>query len=261
MRDRSAFGLSIRPALFAVVLAWSGWAASASAQTQEQPANQAPSQQGAVPQTSPAGGEKGSAHNPLDVGNGVSAPIAIYKPEPHYSEEARKAKWQGTVVLWIIVDAQGNVGDVRVARPLGLGLDEKAVDTVKTWKFKPAMHDGKPVAVRVAVEVTFRLFDKPPDDGVFFAAGKDGVPPQPISAPDPEYTNRARQAHLEGTVALAVVVDRKGRETNVTEIGPKLGLGLDEKALKTARKWKYRPATSKGEPVVARIRVEMKFHL
>ncbi len=92
------------------------------------------------------------------VGGNVTAPIPIYKPEPPYSEEARKAKYQGTVVLWIIVDAQGNVTDLRVVKPLGLGLDEKAVETVRTWKFKPAARNGVPVPVRVGVEVTFRLF-------------------------------------------------------------------------------------------------------
>jgi TonB family protein len=92
------------------------------------------------------------------VGGGVSAPIPIYKPEPAYSEEARKAKYQGTVVLWIVVDTQGNVTDPRVVRPLGLGLDEKALETVRTWKFKPALRNGSPVPVRVIVEVIFRLF-------------------------------------------------------------------------------------------------------
>jgi TonB family protein len=92
------------------------------------------------------------------VGGGVSPPIPIYKPEPAYSEEARKAKYQGTVVLWIVVDAQGNVTDPRVVRPLGLGLDEKALETVRTWKFKPALRNGTPVPVRVIVEVSFRLF-------------------------------------------------------------------------------------------------------
>jgi len=92
------------------------------------------------------------------VGGGVSEPIPIYKPDPAYSEEARKAKYQGTVVLWIIVDASGTVTDCRVVKPLGLGLDEKAVETVKTWKFKPALRNGTPVPVRVMVEVSFRLF-------------------------------------------------------------------------------------------------------
>jgi len=92
------------------------------------------------------------------VGGSVSEPIPIYKPDPAYSEEARKAKYQGTVVLWIIVSAAGAVTDCRVVKPLGLGLDEKAVETVRTWKFKPAMRNGTPVPVRVMVEVSFRLF-------------------------------------------------------------------------------------------------------
>jgi len=104
-------------------------------------------------------GEGGGTGGGLySVGGGVTAPIAIYRPDPPYSEEARKAKYQGTVVLWIVVDAQGNVSDVRVVKPLGLGLDEKAVDTVRTWRFKPALRNGVPVAVRVGVEVSFRLF-------------------------------------------------------------------------------------------------------
>jgi TonB family protein len=78
-------------------------------------------------------------------------------PDPTYSEEARKAKYQGVVSLWIVVDSQGNVTDARVVKPLGLGLDEKAVETVRTWRFKPAMRNGAPVPVRVGVEVFFRL--------------------------------------------------------------------------------------------------------
>jgi TonB family protein len=100
----------------------------------------------------------GTGGGPFSVGNGVSAPIPIFKPEPPYSEEARKAKYQGTVVLMIVVDAQGNVTDCKVVRPLGLGLDEKATETVRTWKFKPAMRNATPVPVRVIVEVSFRLF-------------------------------------------------------------------------------------------------------
>jgi TonB family protein len=92
------------------------------------------------------------------VGGGVSAPIPIYNPTPAYSEEARKAKYQGTVVLLIVVDAQGIVTDAHVVRPLGLGLDEKALETVRTWKFKPGMRNMVPVPVRVIVEVSFRLF-------------------------------------------------------------------------------------------------------
>jgi TonB family protein len=99
----------------------------------------------------------GTGGGPYSVGGGVSEPIPTYMPDPTYSEEARKAKYQGVVSLWIVVDSQGNVTDARVVKPLGLGLDEKAVETVRTWKFKPAMRNGVPVPVRVGVDVFFRL--------------------------------------------------------------------------------------------------------
>ncbi len=91
------------------------------------------------------------------VGGGVSAPIAIYKIEPEYSEEARKAKFQGTVVLSIVVDEQGMPRNFKVIRPLGLGLDEKAIEAVQKWRFKAAQKDGRAVAVVATVEVNFRL--------------------------------------------------------------------------------------------------------
>jgi TonB family protein len=88
----------------------------------------------------------------------VSAPRALYAPDPEYSEEARKAKYQGTLVLWMIVGADGRPRDIRVARSLGMGLDEKALEAVRTWRFEPAHKDGKPVAVQINVEVIFRLY-------------------------------------------------------------------------------------------------------
>jgi TonB family protein len=92
------------------------------------------------------------------VGGGVSAPRALDTPDPDYSEEARKAKYQGTCVLWLIVGPDGKPRDIKVARALGMGLDEKAIEAVRNWKFEPAMKDGKPVAVQINVEVNFRLY-------------------------------------------------------------------------------------------------------
>jgi protein TonB len=92
------------------------------------------------------------------VGGGVSAPRPIYSPDPEYSEEARKAKYQGTVVLWMIVDADGHPKDIKVRRSVGLGLDEKAIEAVRTWRFTPARKDGHAVAVEISVEVDFRLY-------------------------------------------------------------------------------------------------------
>ncbi len=92
-------------------------------------------------------------------GNGVTSPEVTYQPEPPYSDEARKAKLEGSVYLSVLVNAEGKPVNAKVmVRPLGLGLDERAIYTVVTqWKFKPGMKDGKRVAVRAQFEVVFRL--------------------------------------------------------------------------------------------------------
>jgi TonB family protein len=92
------------------------------------------------------------------VGGGVSAPRAIYDPDPDYSEQARNAKFQGTVLLWVVIGADGRPRDIRAVRSLGMGLEKKAIEAVEQWKFEPAMLDGHPVAVQVNIEVTFHLY-------------------------------------------------------------------------------------------------------
>jgi protein TonB len=92
------------------------------------------------------------------VGGGVSAPRLLYGPDPEFSEEARKAKYQGTVVLWMIVGTDGRTHEIRVQRSLGMGLDEKAIEAVRVWRFEPARKNGQPVAVQVNVEVNFQLY-------------------------------------------------------------------------------------------------------
>lgn len=92
------------------------------------------------------------------VGGGISAPTAIFAPDPDYTEEARRAKRQGTCVLWLIVDSAGHPRDIRVIRGLGFGLDSKALEAVKQWKFQPALKDGRPVDVQISVEVEFHLY-------------------------------------------------------------------------------------------------------
>ena len=92
------------------------------------------------------------------VGGGVSAPQLVFAPDPEFSDEARRAKYQGVCVVSLIVDAQGNPQRVQVVRHLGMGLDEKAVEAVKQYKFKPATLQGKPVPVEVNIEVNFRIY-------------------------------------------------------------------------------------------------------
>lgn len=101
------------------------------------------------------GGFGGGAYH---VGGGVRPPRPIYKVEPEFSEEARKNKLQGVVVLRVIIDKDGKPQDIRVQRSLGMGLDEKAIDAVKQWRFDPGTKDGQPVPVEVSMEVSFRLY-------------------------------------------------------------------------------------------------------
>ncbi len=100
----------------------------------------------------------GTGGGVFHVGGGVSPPRQIYAPEPEFSEEARKAKYQGVCTLGLIVGTDGRPSNIRVLNSLGMGLDEKAIEAVKNWKFEPAMKDGHPVRVEIAVEVDFHLY-------------------------------------------------------------------------------------------------------
>jgi TonB family protein len=89
---------------------------------------------------------------------GVKNPQSVYTPDPAFSEEARRAKYQGTVILSVVVDKEGNVSRIRLERPLGMGLDENAMEKLKTWRFKPGTYNGQPAAVAMNIEVSFNLY-------------------------------------------------------------------------------------------------------
>jgi protein TonB len=89
---------------------------------------------------------------------GVTVPEVIYSPEPNFSDEARKARMQGVVVLLLVVGKDGRPYDIRVRQALGMGLDQKAIEAVNRWRFKPATLNGSPVATQIAIEVEFHLY-------------------------------------------------------------------------------------------------------
>jgi periplasmic protein TonB len=103
-----------------------------------------------------SGGNTGGG--PKRIGGGVSAPVLIFSVEPEFSEEARKAKVAGNVLVNLWVDTNGNPSHVHVIRGVGMGLDEKAMEAVRQYKFKPAMENGRPVLVELNVEVNFQIF-------------------------------------------------------------------------------------------------------
>lgn len=93
----------------------------------------------------------------MSVGGGVAAPQVLHSVEPEFTEEARRANFQGSVSIRLIVDSQGNPQNVQLIRHLGMGLDEKALEAVRQYKFKPAMYQGHPVSVQIVIDVDFHL--------------------------------------------------------------------------------------------------------
>ncbi len=92
------------------------------------------------------------------VGGGVRPPVPIFAPEPEFSDQARMAKYQGLCVVEVVVDAKGMPQDAKVIRPLGMGLDEKALEAVRQYRFKPATLAGHPVAVRMDISIDFHIY-------------------------------------------------------------------------------------------------------
>jgi len=93
----------------------------------------------------------------MSVGGGVTAPQVLHSVEPEFTDEARRANYQGSVSIKLIVDSQGNPQDVRLASHLGMGLDEKAIAAVRQYRFKPAMFQGHAVSVQIVIDVDFHL--------------------------------------------------------------------------------------------------------
>ena len=151
------------------------------------------------------------------AGGGVTAPLAIYKPEPEYSEQARKAGLEGTVALALVVDVDGTAKNIRVTRSLGMGLDEKAIEAVQKWRFKPGQKDGQAVPTYANAEFQFRLGGKPGSD---LAAGVGGgIGAGAVNLPlDDQTVLRSGTFHLseEGnsdSATWGVVYGLKGRYT------------------------------------------------
>lgn len=128
---------------------------SSTAQQQSPPQEPPPSSNAGTSPTAPAQPSKDGVYR---VGNGVTPPVPIKMPDPKYTEEARQAKYQGTVLLWMIVTPDGRPKDIKVTHPIGHGLTEKAIEAARKWRFKPATLNGHPVAVQINIQMNFRLY-------------------------------------------------------------------------------------------------------
>jgi TonB family protein len=182
------------------------------------------------------------------VGGGVTAPIVVFKPEPEYSEVARRAKRQGEVVLSAVIDSTGHPTQIHVTKPLGLGLDEQAMSAVSQWRFRPGAKEGTPVSILAQVAVNFKLLDPPNSEPVL------------VYKPAVEYSPEAEAAKLQGTAYLYLEVSPEGKTENV-QVMHGLGLGLDGKAVDAVKRWQFKPGMKDGQPERVALAVKVGFLL
>jgi TonB family protein len=193
-------------------------------------------------------GKKPESSNAYHVGN-ISPPQVVTKVEPQYSEEARRVGYEGKVVVSVVVDPSGRARDLKVLRPLGLGLDEAALAAVREWTFQPGMKDGQPVAVQATIEVNFRLLDKAGSGGWHV----DSITFRPPDGAErPHLTGSKFPKPSEGAHAFVVVsfdVDEKGKPANL-----RADQVSDEKwqgeVLDGVKGWRFEPGMKDGAPVV-----------
>jgi len=184
------------------------------------------------------------------IGGGVSAPSVSEKREPQYTEEARIAKLQGTVVLSLVVGADGRAGNFHVVRSLGMGLDEKAIEAVSEWRFKPGMKEGQPVSVFANLEVNYRLLL---DSRAWHLTRAACNLPAGASRP---ILIKARYPPSSGpeegaTVSLALDVDETGFPQNVHVEKSSDGKWEAEVTNMVTYDWRFSAALKDGNPVTA----------
>jgi TonB family protein len=178
-----------------------------------------------------------------------SAPHLIKKVEPQYSEEASKAGLAGTVLLQVMVGADGKARDLKVLRGLGLGLDESAVAAVSAWEFAPGTKDGQPVSVQARIEVNFRLLEKEQKDRwrvtrAEFHLQYGSLRPFIEKAVAPHVADGANSAAATATFnvnergeAVDVHIDKSSDDEWSRDVTDAIG------------EWKFTPGSENGKPI------------
>jgi TonB family protein len=217
---------------------------------------------------------QGEKSEPANVSGGAERlPIKFLKrtfeTAPSYTEQARLAGVQGTVVVYAEITKDGAPENLRILRSLGFGLDEEAIRAVQQWRFEPDTEDEKPGRVAMYVPVRFRLdrqiydarLPSATEENEIFQIAEGGITvPRIISRVEPSYTEEARTAKVGGSVVLFAEISRAGTVENVVVLH-KLGKGLDESAVRAIKQWKFSPALKDGRPVAVMITIEMNFSL
>jgi TonB family protein len=191
------------------------------------------------------------------AGNGVTAPMLVGRTDPEYSEEARLARLIGDVKLSFVVGEDGKVRDVRAVSPsLGLGLDEKATEAVRAWRFKPGLKDGMPVPVRVDLESSFRLAFERGAWALSRAAFRlpEGVAARPVLTLAP-YPSIYTATGETGSVGISFDINPEGGTENL-HIENSSSSAAEREVISIVRGWQFRPGVKDGQPVSVRCTLE-----
>ena len=180
------------------------------------------------------------------IGDGVTAPAVLQKQEPQYSDEGRMAKLEGTPIVSLVVNENGQAQDIRITRAVGLGLDEKAVQAISQWKFNPGMKDGMPVAVAATIEVNFHLDAHPVwrPTRANFITPQGATRPTLIESPYPADFG----SNLNDSVAVQFDVDDNGIPINLRAQSPS-GPKLETEAIDIVSGWRFQPGMKDGKPI------------
>ena len=191
----------------------------------------------------------------------LTPPEILYYTDPFYTRAAREKKIEGTVTIEGAFDVKGCMKVIRIVKPLGFGLDENALDTVRSWRFSPAKRNGAFVDTFAQIDIDFSLATAPRaeyDDIQGMRIPGVSVPTV-IKRVEPQYTAEAKQARLTGTVVLQTVIQTDGTPDILKVIKP-LPLGLTESAIEAIRQWKFRPANRYGKVIPVQMRIEVDFN-
>jgi TonB family protein len=188
------------------------------------------------------------AESALRIGADVIAPRVITKVQPEFAMEASRARLEGKVILFVVVDENGKARDMKVIRSLGLGLDEKAIEAVGQWTFQPGMKDGQVVAVQATIEVNFRILNKRAKgdwhlDNISFKLPAGALRPHVLSAKFPGASDAP-----DAFVTVSFEVDEHGKPVNLhadASSDPK----WEAKMLAAVKDWRFDRGMKDSTPV------------
>jgi TonB family protein len=191
---------------------------------------------------------------------GTVPPRLVNRIEPEYSDEARIARLNGTVSLYVVIRPDGHADDIKVIRSLGLGLDQNAIDAVRKWSFSPGEKNGSPVSVQATIQVNFRVLPNHSDEPAWYTGQVAFQMPEGASRPTLQFAKFPPNGSPPepGTVTLSCTIDQQGAPTAL-RVDKSTAATLDAEALSIVGQWRFRPATQNGKPVAVPATLEIVF--